>query len=400
MTCTKCGFENVKVGSPCPGCAAASPSSEFDSNNFISQDFLLGNTKIGLERIRSRLLDLTNRNRLLNFRHTPRSSLSIVGVLPDALFDRLIDGDAISFKPVPEPNGPGPKPKVSDYARQIGLPTLMDLPEPGTLPVVRGSRSGQAQTLHYPNDLEAILRRISYAARTAIEESGTKMLHLIFGFLEWFESESSDQPHLAPLVLVPVTIEKGRADRTSGTYIYETTYSSTDQIEENLSLREKLKRDFGLDMPELSDEETPESYFLKFKGILADKPHWRLRRRITLGLVYVGKLLMFRDLDPKNWPKGNNLIEHPRPARTAFLPRSRPRRSCSTVRRSITRCAPSSCRSPSPTISKAIRSSIASPLGTRRFVTRSPASSAPAKTKPRLRRTTRNSPITPKTSST
>jgi Protein of unknown function (DUF4011) len=42
------------------------------------------------------------------------------------------------------------------------------------------------------------------------------MLHLIFGFLEWFESESSDQPHLAPLLLLPVTIEKGKADQRLG----------------------------------------------------------------------------------------------------------------------------------------------------------------------------------------
>jgi hypothetical protein len=232
--------------------------------------------------------------------------------LHDVLFDTLIEGDPVSFKPVPEPNAPGPKPKVVDYARQIGLPTSVDLLEPASLPVVRGSRARKVQTLHYPNDLEAILRRISYTARTAIEESGTKMLHLIFGFLEWFESESSDQPHLAPLLLVPITIEKGKADQTSGTFTYEITYSSADQIEENLSLREKLKRDFGLDLPELSDEEAPESYFLKFRGILTAKPRWRLRRRVTLGLAYFGKLLMFRDLDPKNWPKEADLIEHPR----------------------------------------------------------------------------------------
>lgn len=304
----------MKDGSPCSRCASVSASLEAESNvnGPISEDFLLGNTKVGLERIRARLLDLTNRNRLLNFRHTLRSSLAIVGALPDTLFDTLIEGNALTFKPVPEPNASGPKPKVVDYARQIGLPTSVDLPEPTSLPVLRGSRAGQVQTLHYPNDLEAILRRISYTARTAIEESGTKMLHLIFGFLEWFESENSDQPHLAPLLLVPVTIEKGRADRTSGTFTYEITYSSADQIEENLSLREKLKRDFGLDMPELSDEETPESYFLKFRGIVSARPRWRLRRRITLGLVYFGKLLMFRDLDPKNWPKETNILEHPR----------------------------------------------------------------------------------------
>jgi hypothetical protein len=55
-------------------------------------------------------------------------------------------------------------------------------------------------------------------------------------------------------------------------------------------------------MPELSDEETPESYLLKFRGIFPTKPRWRLRRRVSLGLVYFGKLLMSRDLDPKNWP--------------------------------------------------------------------------------------------------
>ena len=138
------------------------------------------------------------------------------------------------------------------------------------------------------------------------------MLHVIFGFLEWFDSDHSNQPHLAPLLLVPVSIEKGNTDRMTGTFNYEIAYSSADQIEENLSLREKLKRDFGLDLPELSDEETPERYFLKFRRILATTPRWRLRRRVTLGFANFGKLLMFRDLNPKNWPKEADLIEHPR----------------------------------------------------------------------------------------
>ena len=273
---------------------------------------MFGKTKVGLERIRSRLLDLTNRNRLLNFRHTPRSSLSVVGVLPDILFGTLIEGDSLTFKSVPEPDAAGPRPKVVDHARQIGLPVSVDLPERGSLGAIRGGRAGKVQTLHYSKDLEAILRRISYIAGTAIEESGTKMLHFIFGFLEWFESDNSAQPHLAPLLLVPVSIEKGNIDRTSRTFIYKVTYSSADQIEQNLSLREKLKRDFGLDLPELADEETLERYFLKFREILDAKPRWRLRRRVTLGLAYFGKLLMLRDLDPKNWPKEADLIEHPR----------------------------------------------------------------------------------------
>ena len=41
----------------------------------LSAEFLAGGTAAGLEKIRARLLDLTNRNRLLNFRHTRASSL-------------------------------------------------------------------------------------------------------------------------------------------------------------------------------------------------------------------------------------------------------------------------------------------------------------------------------------
>jgi hypothetical protein len=41
----------------------------------LSAEFLSGGTAAGLEKIRARLLDLTNRNRLLNFRHTRASSI-------------------------------------------------------------------------------------------------------------------------------------------------------------------------------------------------------------------------------------------------------------------------------------------------------------------------------------
>lgn len=44
----------------------------------ISPDFLTGSTETGLDRIRTRLLDLTNRNKLLNFRHSNASSLRVV----------------------------------------------------------------------------------------------------------------------------------------------------------------------------------------------------------------------------------------------------------------------------------------------------------------------------------
>jgi len=67
----------------------------------ISPDFLTGSTELGLDRIRTRLLDLTNRNKLLNFRHSNASSLRVVEASMDGAFQRLRDNEKVAFAPVP-----------------------------------------------------------------------------------------------------------------------------------------------------------------------------------------------------------------------------------------------------------------------------------------------------------
>ncbi|MEP6601171.1 MAG: DUF4011 domain-containing protein [Nitrospirota bacterium] len=57
----------------------------------------------GLTRLRKRLLDLTTRNKLLNFQHKGRMNLRVVDELPDQLFSRLMNDEVLIFKPVPEP---------------------------------------------------------------------------------------------------------------------------------------------------------------------------------------------------------------------------------------------------------------------------------------------------------
>src|SRR5665213_1157149 len=178
----------------------------------ISADFLTGSTEIGLDRIRTRLLDLTNRNKLLNFRHSPASSLRIVDVPIGSVFRQLRDTEKLAFLPVPEPEVEGSEaPAAKDYAEELGWNTSFDL----------GNADDSAQTLPvllYHEHLDTLSRKVASAAKTAIEESGANMLYLVFGFLEWYESDDSKQPHLAPLVVLPVTIErtggKGKAVET------------------------------------------------------------------------------------------------------------------------------------------------------------------------------------------
>jgi very-short-patch-repair endonuclease len=268
----------------------------------ISADFLTGSTEIGLDRIRTRLLDLTNRNKLLNFRHSPASSLRVVDVPIDTVFRQLRDTEKLAFLPVPEPEVVGGEtPAAKDYADELGWNTSFDL----------GNTEESAEALPvllYHEHLDSLSRKIASAAKTAIEESGANMLYLVFGFLEWYESDDSKQPHLAPLVVLPVAIErtggKGRAVEAVLEY-------SGEDVETNLSLVEKMRRDFGLEIPLLEEDDTPEIYFAKFADILKLKKSWSVRRHVTLALLSFGKLLMYRDLDPKTWPAGQSIARHP-----------------------------------------------------------------------------------------
>ena len=268
----------------------------------ISADFLTGSTEIGLDRIRTRLLDLTNRNKLLNFRQSNVSSLRVVDVPIDPMFARLRDGEKLPFLPVPEPGIHFNEMPAKDHAEELGWNTSFDLDE------ADNQDAAYFPVLQYQESLDTVSRKIASAAKTAIEESGANMLYVVFGFLEWYESDDSQQPHLAPLVVVPVTIDRAG---TKGKAVEVVLEYSGEDVQTNLSLVEKMRRDFGLDIPLLDDEETPEGYFAKFLEILKLKKRWKVRRHITLAFLSFGKLLMYRDLDPKTWPQGHSIANHP-----------------------------------------------------------------------------------------
>jgi hypothetical protein len=242
----------------------------------------------------------------------------VVDVPIDTVFRQLRDTEKFGFLPVPEPDvAGGEAPPAKDYADELGWHTSFDLSN-------SDDRADALPVLLYHEHLDTLSRKIASAAKTAIEESGANMLYLVFGFLEWYDSDDSKQPHLAPLVVLPVTIErtggKGRAIEAILEY-------SGEDVETNLSLVEKMRRDFGLEVPPLGEDDSPKIYFAKFADILKLKKTWSIRRHITLALLSFGKLLMYRDLDPKTWPAGQSIAQHPPCA--SCLKAQRTRRSSS-----------------------------------------------------------------------
>ncbi len=262
-----------------------------------------------IERLRKRLLDLSSRNRLLNYRHPKGRSVQIVDEPSiNLVFERLYDdGKAVSFKYVPEPDPKsyeGKRPEARLHAGRVGISTSVEFPPNQT--ETQGRRLHGIQTLLYPADLERQLRKIASEAKTAIEETGSNMLYLVFGFLEFYDSEDSARPLLAPLISLPVTLVREGIAPDTRTYQYSVMHSGED-LAENHTLREKLRRDFMLSLPEFAEEDSPEAYFARLDQAIRNKSRWRVRRQITLGMLSFGKLAIWSDLDTKKNP---GLLEH------------------------------------------------------------------------------------------
>jgi very-short-patch-repair endonuclease len=280
------------------------PETHFDRQSVTRSE--ADQVRAGLEQIRLRLLDLTSRNKLLSFRHT-RSTLRVVGADLDKLYEDLLAGQKLSFLHLPEPSNEeisifGEKPPAKQYAERLGWGTSYDLPF-GT------GKDRCLPILHYKDDFETLIRKIGSTARTAEEESGVNLLHLIFGFLEWTESDDSTQVRHAPLLALPVQLISPKTkDQDRSVKIQYTG----DDLNANLSLVEKMRRDFNIDIPLQEEDETPQHYFQRFDQILDHKRDWRISRQVSLGLLSFGKLLMYLDLDADRWPKAMPLDQHPR----------------------------------------------------------------------------------------
>lgn len=264
----------------------------------------VGSHKIGalLKDARQRLVETGTRNRLIhvNRNNTRANVLNIINERADDVYGIL---KTHSRKMRFRPTGKG-KPKNVDTD---DTPLLI---ESFVEEEVDESRyiDNWLETPLGPDAQQKRLLRLARDARTAEEEQGINILYLAIGFLSWFEDKASAVKREAPVILMPV--ELVRNARTS-------TYDlicRDDEIVTNLPLQERLRSDFGIELPEIATDEenwSPSVYFEKIQEIVSQRTEWSIDRNgIQLGFFSFAKLLMLRDLDPENWPD-DALADHP-----------------------------------------------------------------------------------------
>jgi very-short-patch-repair endonuclease len=329
-------------------------------------------TKRLLADLRTRLLDLKNNNRLLNFPFSERSRthVRIIDELPDQLHERITDGKAFIFAALPDigertddeetdefqlaleaarisdqtylrqldelgekadissvlgqrvekalkdrvcqklgmaPRSSRETMSAAEYAITIGLNPSYELPTPdpsGKNP--RKHEDDKIQTLLFPDQMERKLSGLRDQTHTGLVEMGINTLFCAFGYLEWYESPDSDRAFLAPLLLHPLQMKRELV-RQVWRYSIEST---GDPTEINLTLRERLRQDFALEVPQFQDDDSPETYFEKVTNMIEEMPRWRVRRFVTVGLFHFARLVMYHDLAPERWPSERSLDHH------------------------------------------------------------------------------------------
>lgn len=257
-----------------------------------------------LAKWKSRLLDLTLRNRLLNFKLT-KSTLPLV--VPDLgrLEDAIVDGSEFRIRALPAALMEGNDPRVADvHVSRGGRAPLDDM----ALEAL-GNKELIARVTQ--EALDANLLTIFGAARTGMEEGGANTLYLAMGMLRWTESPGAESAHLAPLILVPVSLQ--RQSVRSGFRLVR----HDDETIINPTLLQMLRNNYelripGLDILPADDKGVDVARVLQaFRLAVREIAGWEVLEQVHLGIFSFTKYLMWKDLqDRTEQLKANRVVKH------------------------------------------------------------------------------------------
>ena len=252
-----------------------------------------------LDRWGRKLLDLSLRNRLLNFKET-KSTIPLLCPDLSRLEDMLADGTSFQIHPRPaEMSRPDPRDHDA-HLRRTGE---------GPITALLGEEL-EAKRLHADTataELERRLVGIYRAGKLGMEEGGASGLYLAVGYLAWYESETSEQRRLAPLLLIPLELHRKSARQGF------TLQQGDDEPRINVTLLELLKQDHGLVIPGLDPLPEDESgvdvprILRTVRQAVRDIDRWEVVEDVCIGIFSFTKFLMWRDLTSRT----DELIKNP-----------------------------------------------------------------------------------------
>lgn len=273
------------------------------------------------EALRKKLIDTSLRNKMIAYRPATLAGVEIVGEAPAQIHRILVeDAKKMSFVGIPDP--------VKKATSKSGFQDALDDPDllaelqlaaqeelnnylnpqvitdpsyhdDAGLPGYRLADVDQTDTkLNTPHTVSNLQRRLTklYRDSNSIrEETGLNVLFLALGALHWRESESSDTERVAPLIFIPVKLERLANGQ------FRLTYDGG-EIGANLSLAILAKEQFGLTLPLFEDDSTIDTFLRDIASRVRNQEGWSVDHSfVALGFFQFAKLVMYQDLEENKW---------------------------------------------------------------------------------------------------
>ena len=242
-----------------------------------------------------KLLDLTKRNRLLNFKVNRVSTVTVMDEQPAEVFRRLYIAEAgMRFRAVPDKEE---QPTVDLWDDTAADPvSSAEFKRYDTAALDDRFVDDWLQTNATKDNLDRSLRRLEEQARLTIEEQGVNTLFLTLGMLHYKDEDSADEVYRAPLVLLPV--ELTRASARAG---YE-LHAADDEPLVNPALAEQLRMQ-QVTLPQLpeagalGDDFDLQNVFAATVLAIVGHAGWKVTNDIYLAQLSFQKFVMFKDLE-------------------------------------------------------------------------------------------------------
>lgn len=209
---------------------------------------------------KKKLIDLSKRNNLVNYRFTKSKSLKVKQ--PD--FKQIID-DLHHEKNVNILKKENGKPK-----ERFWLCTEEE------------------------ETVDKKLTNLYLKTKENFQELGVSTCFVSLGILKYKESSNSEIFCQSPIFLFPVTIN--RLSATSKDKHRFELVSGSEDLQVNPALIEKLSHDFDIDLPEFKEETSIEEYLKLVGKAISGMKEWKITEEIYIDIFSYQKYIMFRDL--------------------------------------------------------------------------------------------------------
>ncbi len=222
-----------------------------------------------------RLLDLSLKNNLLNFRYG-RDGLHLVTVALSAFLEKTEGQSRLNILPTQTAFA-----DAEYFGASAEVQKLSEL-----ISIELGS--GTVRTYSGAEKLAETASSLIRKAKSAQEEMGANTLCLALGFLRWKHDDDKEFKY-APLVLLPVALKKNKTQGIS--------LELSEEFSVNTTLLEFLKQEFGIDIRGLEGKNlSPVEILAVFRSKTANMKGWQVFEDLYVAQFTFARYAMWADV--------------------------------------------------------------------------------------------------------